>query len=140
MRKTIFRGKRIDNGEFAYGYYYYDCGSNITIIISREIMPSDGGLKTVYNEVHYESVGQYTGQEDKKRTKEYPDGQKFYGGDIVRWSRFLNDEIREVEFKDGCFGVVHCFEKNCNIFKKLDSELMEIIGNKFDNSELLKRK
>ena len=59
MREIKFRGKRIDNGEWVYGYYL------INPFFSRaEIFSFDNERSYVY-EVDPATVGQYTGLKDK---------------------------------------------------------------------------
>jgi len=45
----------------------------------------------------YSDIEQYTGRNGWKKTKEYPDGQKIYGGDIVIgenfWGKFGPQEV-----------------------------------------------
>jgi len=85
-----YRGRRLDNGEWAYGYYlvvesrsfiwngYHEasrCGEDSCIHLS------------FYNsliEVDPATVGQSTGKRDCKRTAEYPEGQEIYKGDKLR--------------------------------------------------------
>ena len=64
MREIKFRGKRIDNSEWVYGWFSEDSGY-------AEIL-------TEYNdcEVILETVGQYTGLKDR-------DGVEIYEGDIL---------------------------------------------------------
>lgn len=67
---------------------------------------------------------QYTGLKDKKRTEEYPDGQKIFEGDTYKWYNTVDKdyEIGVIDFRDGCF---------MSGFYELRSMLpeLEIIGN-----------
>ena len=139
MREILFRGKRIDNGEWVKGYYSYEtdeCSFELHLI-------SDN--KSVVTEVVPETVGQYTGMKDKN-------GKKIFEGDIVR----LTDEHNEMEWTavvvfgnpngDYNWGwqlnAIEEFDGNKDILLWVDMEesgaYCEIIGNIHDNPELLK--
>lgn len=67
-REILFRGKRINNGEWIVGYYIVVDG--ISYILQ------DGYFLNGIVEVDPETVGQYTGKDDVRR-------QKIFGGDIL---------------------------------------------------------
>ena len=82
MREIKFRGKRIDNGEFVYGLL---CRTFIAGNLENGygIQVADEFEMVAY-EVDPETVGQFTGLRDNKRTAEFPEGQKIFDGDIVK--------------------------------------------------------
>ena len=71
MRQIIFRGKRIDNGEWVYGWYApLVCNDKTVIPNIKDYNGSDW-------KVIPETVGQFTGRYDKSNNK-------IFGGDIVK--------------------------------------------------------
>jgi hypothetical protein len=139
MRDIRFRGKRKDTGEWVYGYYS-----------SSDEMPKRGevghfircGLNEEY-QVDPDTVGQYTGLRDRKRTAEYPEGQEICDGDILRIKAdapFTFDYIREVKFINGFFGIAR--QNHIQDYEPINLstlKICEIIGNKSDNPELMRR-
>lgn len=129
MREILFRGKRTDNGEWAIGDLYRQTdyfGERQTIIFEDK-----GNACFKKNFVDTETVCQYTGLTDKN-------GNKIFEGDIVK------DEFAQL------LGVVKYSKKymqfvvdDINDGEQDYSEFInevEVIGNIFDNPELLEVK
>ncbi len=94
---------------------------------------------------------QYTGLKDNKRTKEFPNGQEIYEGDILTWVRENREKTQKeifkyiVVFEEGSFVCNHAFEEYGRwgfLSRAFDSDLqnlgkIEIIGNIYENSNLI---
>lgn len=126
-REILFRGKHdrqyTDRDEWIYGVpynnHYHSC-----------IMATDN-YKLV---VTAETVGQYTGLNDKN-------GVKIFDGDIVTVENpnISDDEYGIVKFdNDGAMFIVEFDTFTVDFGNNIDGNRCEIIGNIFDNSELLK--
>ena len=127
MREVLFRGKQIDNGEWAYGYYeFYNGGKYINVQTDR--VNSGGYPVREFIEVIPETVGQYTGLTDKN-------GKKIFEGDICQHRSYYSDNIviSAVTYTDGQFLAMADENSGFNLSDKL-----EIIGNIHDNLEQLK--
>lgn len=150
-REILFRGKRKDNNEWIWGYLY-----RLSERLNPFIMFVNSNAES--HEVIPETVGQFTGLTDKN-------GKKIFEGDIVRYcdedcyyypedcTEFFGKVVQEC----GAFGVGTqnelplelenwCSNNNFvslwEIYWNLnccDGELpmIEVIGNVYDNKELL---
>lgn len=130
MREIKFRGKRIDTGEWVYGYLAdenYINDINTVDLSSVEVEP--------------DTVGQYTGMEDK-------DGKEIYEGDIVNaplldpiFGDIISDAFDNaaISFNNGSF-VVAYYKGRHKIYLQDLYDIIEIIGNHWDNPELLEEK
>lgn len=167
MREILFRGKRIDNGEWVEGCLLYDSEQNEGYI--SECFED----KAAYiREVIPETVGQYTGLRDstkweqltvaeqsewlKYHKKEEWNGKKIFEGDIVKiaycfgWDDEQEKDIPEEEYIskvysiDGCpfcVDLLHCDGDMSPIAWldwSYDDAEIQVIGNIHDNPELLK--
>jgi hypothetical protein len=152
MRETLFRGKRSDTGEWAYGgilRYGEEAGEHsyiITGIFNRGFSPR-------FIEVAPGTDGQYTGLKDRN-------GARIFEGDIVRYCESEEygimeerDEKEEGEPAPGywskgvvewqgergrpCFDLkFHPFENNALIIIFDEDYAVEVIGNIHDSPEL----
>jgi len=126
MRDIVFRGKRIDNREWIYGFYYKTKGKHI-ILGDRE--PDSNGQKE--KEINPETVGQFTGMYDKN-------GVKIFEGDIIQRDYKVAGktlyEKRVIEYKSAYFAGFQFIKGKPNNMG------CEVIGNIHDNPELLEAK
>jgi uncharacterized phage protein (TIGR01671 family) len=137
MREILFRGKRVENDEWVDGYY---CSFNgVSHRIYTGYAETDCGeyYPDCY-EVIPKTVRQYTGLTDKN-------GTKIFEGDIVVYctntNRATNKEFHEVVFEtrgeSGYFGIKISNIETWQFCLEVPAKLMEIIGNIYDNPELL---
>ena len=123
MREILFRGKRVDNGEWVEGYYYLHQDGISYIIIHSTGYPSNR-----YFEVLSETVGQYTGLCDKN-------GTRIFEGDIIRDE---DGDIMVVKWLTESAAFVLEPKPYASIyFYGTLSSRIEVIGNIHDNPELL---
>jgi len=117
MDRYLFRGKRVDNGEWVEGYY-----SPLKLLVFGEMghYINVGGYKAV--EVDPKTVGQYTGLTDKN-------GKKIFEGDNVLYDRNINSKTDKLIFTVCWNG--NGYELDGGWFDEdmTSPELLEIIGN-----------
>jgi uncharacterized phage protein (TIGR01671 family) len=124
MREIKFRGYSDKDSEWRYGFYVAD---NVTHEIYT-LMPAGALYASV---VDVESLGQCTGIEDKN-------GFKIYEGDILRNNHPRVNIAGEVLCRHG---VWVSYKNDGNSFCIYEfSEQCEIIGNIYQNPELLESK
>lgn len=134
MREIFFRGKRADNGEWVFGGYA-KCNNRHYILTDIALIGKEWAFKNV--EVIPETVGQYTGFTGKN-------GKKIFEGDIIRTSVYYGNEIGVIRrgeydvYSRYVFGGYYCVDKTSALIEWTSSSWRcEVIGNKWDNPELL---
>ena len=124
MREILFRGKRVDNGEWVEGYYYLHQDGISYIIIHSTGYPSNR-----YFEVLSETVGQYTGLKDKN-------GTKIFEGDIVEILLSGKHGIGIVEYgKSGISAYVAMSHSVYSNYVLNKSDNFIVLGNTHDDPE-----
>ena len=128
MREIVFRGKRVDNDEWVYGYYSGPVGID-TIHEICDINDPTG----IMLDVDPATVSQYTGLTDKN-------GKEIFEGDVVTGLFLYALPINGcVGFREGAFGL-HWMRGGWEEFTPFTSMChveFEIIGNIHDNPELM---
>lgn len=151
MREILFRGKRIDNGEWVYGdvVNLRSIYNEIYTVIIPKVDNENSMMEL--KSVDPSTVGQYTGLKDKN-------GKRIFESDIIKSDNGIQSSISVVKFGEYypkmfyamlaicCPGAHHL---NANGFylestKHEDmilfkSPFFEIIGNVHDNPELLEK-
>ena len=131
MREILFRGKRLDNGDWVYGYYVH-IGP---VSCQRAYIIPEYASSLYVNEVDPSTVGQYTSLKDKN-------GKRIFDGDIAKVLQGKDKDIAYVGFENGAFML---YPKTGNIYERTLWEYwyndwdVEVIGNVTDNPELLEK-
>lgn len=136
MKQILFRGKRVDNGEWVCGYLY-----RLSERLNPFIMFINSNAES--HEVILETVGQFTGLCDKNGNKIFegdiletagPDGADYQ--DVVHFGHFNDDDNHGNEY-------IGFYVKSGNYTTSLlemplgKHNYCYVIGNIYDNPELL---
>ena len=119
MKKIWFRGKRVDNGKWTYGYLVNEHYIGIayhTLSSIHDNFTVDGEIE----EVIPETVGQLTGLKDKS-------GEDIYEGDKIIWNYDSDKVTAIVGFIYGSF--VAMFDNQEIPISEYLNQDIEIIGN-----------
>lgn len=141
MREILFRGKDI-KGNWYEGLLAHNISKDEWYISNK------AGISTAY-QVRPETIGQFTGLTDKN-------GTKIFDGDILQGDEYpycsdgdYNYYAEVVWFDNGCCGFGLCTHKNpksavcgisdgnCEWFEDFDSNNWSVVGNIYDNPELI---
>lgn len=132
MREILFRGKRIDNGEWVEGHLIWCEDGRARIIPSHTDIfcyeMDESIIQTVAHRVIPETVGRYTGLTDKN-------GNKIFEGDVLATPvDYLGAVMDIVKYKNGSFWRINGARDKPYL---KGAALSKVIGNIHDNPELL---
>lgn len=133
----LFRGKRLDNGEWVYGNFLLKADGDpllqitYSCIFDRQAVP-----------VYPETVGEYTGLYDGKmidsQEKRAEHGHKIFEGDILK-TLWGSDSLYKVIHGNGMFMAESLSGVGTvPLAQILDDTTTEVIGNIHDNPEMEK--
>lgn len=129
MREILFRGKRLDNGEWVEGAFLNDRNGAFYICPAvSDISYGDSGKRRrigCWYNVDPSTVGQYTGLEDKN-------GKKVFEGDIIKkTNKGRHPQIFTANIYTNFHANEEVYYSPCDHFT--ESCEYEIIGNIHDN-------
>ena len=128
MRDILFKAKRKDNGEWVEGGYSY-CANDDTHYVT--VMGKDNISHIGFHQqVDPNTICQYTGLTDKN-------GNKIWENDVVEYRDCTNEKY--VVAWEASKAMFEHQQYSCSImnFDELSGMEVEVIGNIFDNPELL---
>lgn len=150
-REILFRGKRLDNGEWVYGYY---CKTAFRSTIIPSMGIDRNGIRHI--EVDPDTVGQFSGMIDKMGKRIFEDDivratdyDVFAEAFVVRYGRCggvqnVDHEVGYVGFYVEPVGIGAAelleFGIRTDILYWMNEYEMEVVGNAFENPELLEVK
>lgn len=127
-REILFRGKRIDNGEWVKGFYV--CIPDTHYIMTGKFDSlTNGIINSEAYKVDPDTIGQFTGLTDEN-------GVKIFEGDIVRYGDTIHRVVFEQRNGTAYFGLVYAACETLPFGHYQDLKQIEVIGNIYDNLEL----
>ena len=127
MREIKFRAKRTDTGAWVYGDIQHVQRINTKEEAEQSGRRSEPAVRVANYDVDEETIGQSTGLYDES-------GRAVYEGDLLRG---YDNNVIEVVWSDACF--CGCISNTIVSLRILDVEDRDVIGNIYDNKELLER-
>ena len=125
VREIKFRGKRLDNGEWAYGSLLQEQinGATCECIIIDHIYARER------KQIKVGTCGQYTGLQDRS-------GKKIFEGDIIRMDFDTRSTTEIVDFRGGRFVTVDPERPYRDEALVVFVKYATVIGNIHDNPDL----
>lgn len=122
MREILFRGKRLDNGEWIQGDLVQFPAHGVVIIVKQEPPYGDA-------EVDSDTVGQFIGLTDKN-------GKRIFEGDICRMKVDRLKGYGAITFMDAAFVLCDKTHKQTRYYPLYPDGQFTVVGNIHDNLEL----
>ncbi len=135
MREILFRGKRVDNGEWVEGYFLPGNERQSLHPWIFVYLPETQSFECF--DIDIDTLGEYTGLTDKN-------GTRIFEGDIIKQvipHNLVQPFIFTVNWCEECaMFVLPCITNDAfeSDFTVMRSDEIEVIGNIHDNPELLK--
>ena len=129
-----YRGQRKDNGERVYGgiYTLEDSVFIVTCYGDRHYI-KDSSYYCSFNgyEVLPETVGEFTGEHDKERSRFFPHGKEIWEGDKVKASIYQGEDpqILPVYYDKGAFWIDYKDSESDRVPVGCFIGSLEVIGN-----------
>lgn len=149
MNRYLFKAKRLDNGEWVHGYYVKGLNmfaKEVHLIFEPATLFYSSGKTDGWNEIDSTTICQCTGLKDKN-------GNLIWEGDVIHkpsytdYDAYVNSEAYtgRVQYEDGGWSVEITRSDGSVCVSPIiemiayskDIEHSEVIGNIFDNPELL---
>lgn len=138
MKEVIFRGKDLNSGVWVYGNFYCDKEQTDNGAPEHYYREYDIQVPYIYDgKKHYlidiNTIGQFIGRKDKNSLK-------IFDGDIIGENEIFNANYKVIYNENSCkFSGEKINDRDCNTldFPQL-SDCGEVIGNIYENPELLK--
>ena len=125
MREILFRGKRVDNGEWVYGLFARCKVGNLILPCIQRERENDSGDYIEAIIVNGNTLGQYTGIKDKN-------GKGIYEGDIIR---FIKENCLVIFVENDCAFRIEVDGRISTALRKAHSKDCEVIGNIHDEED-----
>lgn len=131
-REILFKAKRKDNGEWVEGYYVYCRKRHYILPVLNKAIGFDE-REDKWIEIDIDTLCQHTGLTDKN-------DKKIWENDILRRNGYWDIRIK---FENGAFmvrnadKVQYINRVTCTPISIFDINAYEVIGNIFDNPDLL---
>ena len=128
MREILFRGKRLDNGEWVEGFYnHFPCGRFGVDEHMIQTVLENGKIGMLYD-IDPSTIVQYTGLKDKN-------GKRIFEEDIVKTDKFSEPNKQYIIKYDLQFGAFIGQDRYNVYFVTFDGDSgdFEVIGNIHDN-------
>lgn len=132
MREILFRGKRVDDGEWVEGFPYITHGGEHQI----RYYDSESNIENCSHTVIPDTLGRFTGLTDKN-------GTKIFEGDIIKHTQvYLHGTVKSIGYVKwstayACWLAGGYTNGRADMFLGDQSYKLEVLGNIYDNPELL---